>query len=627
MIELSVSGIVKSFEQDKRILDGISFQVDTGERVAILGKNGAGKTTLFRILTKELLPDEGTVELAPGRRIGLISQIPVYPDGYSVEDVLASAFDRIRAIGKQMERLAEKMGGGADRELLRKYDELAAAFEAGGGYRMEVETNKVANGLNISREMRNRPFSALSGGEQTRVNLARLILEDTDILLLDEPTNHLDMEAMEWLEEYLAGFPGTVLAISHDRYFLDRSMKRVIEIKEGKADFYSGSYSFYVREKEARYELQRKTYEKEQAKIKQLSAAAERMHGWGLGNSKLQKRALAMDRRIERMKTTDRPVKESKLKLRFGEEDFWGDEVLSVKRLSKAFGERGLFRDVELEVKGGERIALIGPNGAGKTTLLRILLGEETVDEGKIRFGPTVKAGYLPQQVKFSHPERNLVDTMLYEADCTVQQARDRLGAFRFRGEDVLKQVSQLSGGERSRLRLCMLMNEKINLLVLDEPTNHLDLDSREWIEEAVEDFEGTMIFVSHDRYFINRFATRIWELRDGTLFDFQGGFEAYRLSGGNRPQNASASKREKAAARKENRPRKDGKNAGRQLAALEREIAKREAELEQLDRELEEAACDYIRLGELFPKREALQGELDELYRQWEALAEEEAL
>jgi ATPase subunit of ABC transporter with duplicated ATPase domains len=366
-----------------------------------------------------------------------------------------------------------------------------------------------------------------------------------------------------------------------------------------------------------------KRYEKEQAKIKQLSATAERMHGWGMGAAKLQKRANAMDKRIERMHQTDRPVKDKKLGIRFGEEDFFGDEVLTVKDLSKAYEGRALFRDVELKVKGGERIALIGPNGAGKTTLLRILLGEERPDGGKLRFGPTVKTGYLPQQVEFSHPERNLVDTMLYELSCSTQEARDRLGAFRFRGEDVFKEVSQLSGGERSRLRLCMLMDEKINLLVLDEPTNHLDLPSREWIEEAVADYEGTLIFVSHDRYFIERFASRVWELRDGVLLDVPGGFEAYRRA---RERNLSLPggvKRE-AKPRREGREKKNVRNAGRQLAALEREIASREADLDTLEQQMQEVSCDYVRLGELFPKKESLAAELEDLYDRWEGMAGE---
>ena len=526
MIDISVSGLVKEFEVGNRILDGLSFQVDTGERVGILGPNGCGKTTLLRILTNVVREDEGDVVIAPGKRMGLISQIPVYPAGYTVEDVLDTAFKSLHDMEKEMARLAEEMAHNTDPALMARYDKLTAAFETGGGYDTQTNKNKVCNGLSISADMRSRLFDQLSGGEKTRVNLGRLILEDTDILLLDEPTNHLDLRATEWLEEYLEKFHGTVLTVSHDRYFLDKVVKRVIEIRNGKAEFYSGNYSFYAVEKEKR-ELERlRQYEKEQAEIARLTETARKMHEHN--TELLHKRAFSIEKRIARMRTTDRPTKERKMTVRFGEKEFHGDEVMTVKNMSKGFGDRILFSDVEMEVVGGERIALLGDNGTGKSTFLKIIMGEESPDTGKLKFGPTVKMGYLPQIIHFDHPERNLVDTMLYALDCTPQTARDRLGAFKFRGEDVFKPVSALSGGEQSRLRLCMLMDAKINLLILDEPTNHLDIQSREWIEEAVEEYEGNLLFVSHDRYFIDRFASRIWMLEDGKILDFKGGYQEF---------------------------------------------------------------------------------------------------
>ena len=532
MIEYRSSGLVKEFEVGKKILDGLTFQVDSGERVGLLGKNGAGKTTLLQILTGELDCDEGEVVIAPGKRVGLISQIPVYPAGYTVEDVLDTAFARLHDMEREMAELAARMERGSDPALLRRYDKLSAAFEAGGGYDTDTDSTRCATACRSPGRCASSSFRPLSGGEKTRVNLGRLILEDTDILLLDEPTNHLDLQATEWLEEYLDKFKGTVLAISHDRWFLDRVVDRVIEIQDGKAEFYSGNYSFYVVEKERRYQEKLKQYEKEQAKIEQLEKAAEQLRLWAFqGNDKLYKRAQSMEKRIERMRTTDKPTKERKLDIRFGEREFRGDEVLIIKGLPKSFGGRTLFSDVDLEVEGGERIALLGDNGTGKSTLIKIIMGEEEPDEGKIRLGPTVKIGYLPQIIHFDHPERNLVDTMLYDLDCTAQTARNRLASFKFRGEDVFKPVSALSGGEQSRLRLCMLMDEKINLLILDEPTNHLDIQSREWIEEAVEEYEGNLLFVSHDRYFIDRFATRIWMLEDGQITDFRGTYEEYRAA------------------------------------------------------------------------------------------------
>ena len=631
MIDISVSNLVKEFEVGHKILDGLTFQVDTGERVGLLGPNGCGKTTLLRILTGVMDYDEGDVVIAPGKRMGLISQIPVYPAGYTVEDVLATAFEPLREMEREMAALAEQMGEGTDPALLARYDKLTAAFEAAGGYETDTKTNKVCNGLTIPQSMREQLFDKLSGGEKTRVNLARLILEDTDILLLDEPTNHLDLRATEWLEEYLDKFKGTVLTVSHDRYFLDKVVNRIVEIQAGKAEFYSGNYSFYVVEKERRYEEKLRQYEKEQAKIEQLEKAAEQMRIWAYsGMDKTFKRVKSMEKRIERMRTTDRPTRERKMEVRFGEREFRGDEVLTIKGLTKSFGERTLFSNLSLEVAGGERIALLGDNGSGKTTLLKILLGEEETDAGKVRMGPTVKVGYLPQHVHFDHPERNLVDTLIYEQDCTAQTARNRLAAFKFRGEDVFKPVSALSGGEQSRLRLCMLMDEKINLLILDEPTNHLDIQSREWIEEAVEEYEGNLLFVSHDRYFIDRFASRIWMLEDGHITDFRGNYQEYQAARARGAAGKSASdvqvSVEKAPEPKEKKekPKRPGgtKNLEKEVTAAERAVAKAEEQMYDLEQQIQEASADYLKLQELYEQREALEEEILKLYGAWETLS-----
>ena len=625
MVDIRVTGLVKSFDLEKKILNGLSFQVDSGERVGLLGKNGAGKTTLFRMLTGELEPDEGEIQLGAGRRVGLISQIPVYPAGYTVEDVLRSAFARMYRMKDEMDALALRMEQGAsDETTLRRYGELNARFEGLGGWDTDTAVNKVANGLSIPQAMRQRDFDCLSGGEKTRVNLGRLILEDTDILLLDEPTNHLDLQATEWLEEYLRKFRGTVVTISHDRYFLDRTVTRIIEIQDGKAEFYSGNYSFYAIEKERRYQERMKQYLKEQAKIQQLEKAAEQMHLWAfMGNDALHKRAFSMEKRIERMRTTQKPTKARKLEARFQSREFKGDEVLQIKGLTKSFGEKHLFSEVYLRCEGGERIALLGENGTGKTTLLNILTGSEKPDSGSVRLGPSVKAAYLPQVIHFDHPERSILDTMLYELDITPQSARNRLAAYQFTGEDVFKKVSVLSGGELSRLRLCMLMDESINLLILDEPTNHLDIDSREWLEEAVEAFDGTLLFVSHDRYFINRFATRVWELENGAVSDYPMGFTQYRQA--KEEEHAAAS----AAAAVPAPPKKTGSRGNRaqqaakkQLTICETAISRLEAELTRLDGEMEQAACDAERLNELYRQRQAVETELEREMTRWEELS-----
>ncbi|MBE6946967.1 MAG: ABC-F family ATP-binding cassette domain-containing protein [Ruminococcaceae bacterium] len=616
MVDISVNNLTKFFVIGENLLEGLSFEIQEGECVAILGRNGCGKTTLFNILTGAMDYDDGEVYVNPNKRLGLISQIPKFPAEYTVEDVLRSAYREILNVGKKMEALELKMQDGATAEQLQEYDNLTNRFQSGGGYEMDVEVDKICNGLGISQEQRSQDFSSLSGGEKTRVNLARLLLEKTDILLLDEPTNHLDLHSVEWLEGYINSFKGTVLTISHDRYFIDRIADRVIEIVDGHAEFYSGNYSFYMDEKQARFDLQMKQYEQEQAKLKQLGYTVERMKGWGINNRTLYRRAMSIQHRMERIRKTEKPKTEKTMKASFGEKDFTGDVVFKMKNVSKAFGERTLFSDVNLTVEGGERIAILGDNGTGKTTFIRCLLGDETC-EGKIQFGPTVKWGYLPQIIKFSHPERSLYDTMLYEKNCTPQMARDRLGAFLFQGEDVFKTVGTLSGGEQSRLRLCMLMDEKINLLILDEPTNHLDIASREWVEAAIEEFEGVLIFVSHDRYFIDKFAERIWHLEDEVIRDFRCGYEKYRSILEHEQANKSVAA--SAPKPKKEKPKGGSKETEKLIRRLEREIEKQEAYLAELEQKIEEAASDYQELSRLLSEKEVGEENLLELMTQWD--------
>ncbi len=626
MIDIQVQELVKSFDLEKRILDGLTFQVDTGERLGILGSNGAGKTTLFRLLTGELTPDSGQISIASGRRLGLISQIPVVPAGFTVEDVLRSAFDRMAALGREMEALAQAMAAGDDSpKTLKRYGDISARFEALGGYDTDTAVNKVANGLRISAAMRTQPFDLLSGGEKTRVNLGRLILEDTDILLLDEPTNHLDLQATEWLEEYLKSFHGTVLTISHDRYFLDRTVTRIIEIVDGKAAFYSGNYSFYYIEKERRYQEQLKQYEKEQAKIAQLEKSAQQLRMFAFkGNDKTYRRAISMEKRIARMNTTVKPTKAKRMDARFASREFRGDEVLQLRGVTKAFGDRTLFEEIYLHVVPGERIALLGENGTGKTTLLNMIMNRESVDGGVIRTGPSVRTAYLPQIIHFDHPERSMVDTMIYEKkNMSATSARNRLAAYDFRGEDVFKSVAVLSGGELSRLRLCMLMDEEINFLILDEPTNHLDIASREWIEEAVEAFEGTLLFVSHDRYFIDRFATRIWELADGTITDYPMNFAQYRaVKAAQEKEKPAPAPAEKKGDTRPARGNRAQQAARRQLTICESAIARLEEECRRLDEEMTLHGAEADTLAELYREKQDAEAQLEQEMERWEALS-----
>ena len=643
MIDISIRNVKKAFVEGVDILDGVSFDINEGEQVGLLGKNGAGKTTLFRLICGEISEDEGTIAVHPNRTIGLISQIPVYPQGYTADDVLRTAFSRLMAMKSEMEKLEQKMLSSADAETLKAYDTLAFEYERSGGYTLEIELNRVVNGLRIPQEQRGQLFDSLSGGEKTRINLARLILENTDILLLDEPTNHLDMRATEWLEEFLDKFKGTVLVVSHDRYFLDRVIHRAIEISAGKAEFFSGNYSFYVEEKKRRFDEQLTRYEREQAEAKRLRDAAARLHSWGTGNEMLMKKSRSVLRRAERVAVTDRPVKDKTMNVRFGEREFRADMVLTIRDLTKSYGERKLFDIQEVEVHGGERIAIIGDNGTGKTTLVKLIMGEEKPDSGAVRRGPATVPAYLPQIIGFENPRRSILDTLVYGMDMSPQMARNRLGAFNFSGSDVFKMVGDLSGGEKSRLRLCMLMHKDINLLILDEPTNHLDLASREWIEEAVGEYGETLIFISHDRYFIDRFATRIWDLNDGVFTDFLGSFSEYYAKKAQTPTAVAGSYsadslvgstvslegkevrgtpgsntgQKKKASRKPSDMQKE-------LRRLEREIQSLEKEIDEIAGQKEEFSSDYVRLLELDQQEGELVVQLDALYSQWGEASDE---
>ena len=619
MVDISVRGVRKAFEQDKEILRGVTFEIGEGEHVGLLGKNGGGKTTLFRIITGELESDAGEVVIGTGKRVGVMTQIPVFPPEYTAENVLKTAFRRLDALQARLTALREEMAEGGE-SAARTYDRLQTEFEALGGYETDFTLAKVANGLELPPELRRRPFASLSGGEKTRVNLARLILEQTDILLLDEPTNHLDLRATEWLEDYLARFKGTVLTISHDRYFLDHAVTRIMEMTGGIVEHYSGNYSFFVVEKQRRYDEARKLWEKNQKQIAQLQKAADDLHLWAfMGADKLHKRAFSMEKRIERLQQAEKPKQERRMRARFGETEFRGDDALVVHGLGKAFGDRTLFHDLELQVTGGERIALLGDNGAGKTTLLHVLTGREPEDRGVVKFGPSVKWAMLEQQIRFARMDRTLVDTMLYEGDCTPQEARDRLGAFGFSGEDAFKWVSDLSGGELTRLRLCILMKADVNFLILDEPTNHLDILSREWIEDALEDYGEALLLVSHDRYFIRRFANRIWELKDGELLDYRCGYDEYRERKERREQAARAEKKQETG----DKPKKkaSGPSPERKRALLEKQIQEAEAKAGETERLIQENATDYLRLEELFREKAELEQQIEDLYARWDAV------
>ena len=630
MAEISVQELHKYFGEH-HVLKGLSFDLQLGERASIVGPNGCGKSTLLKILAGLEDYDKGVVVINKGARLGLLEQLPVYDPDTTVKEVLWQAFAYLEGMAEEMRRMEALMADGQTVDLNR-YSRLQTAFEDGGGYDLQVAYDRMTGGLKIDPAMQARPFMSLSGGEKTRVNLARLMLSGTDLLLLDEPTNHLDMDSIEWLESYLKSFRGTVLIVSHDRYFLDNVTTRTLELREGEIINWPGNYSYFTEKRDElarQLEAAKKRQDKE---IARLEKAVGNLHLWAfMGNDALHKRAFSMQKRIDRMERIQTIRQQRKMKNQFNLAAQSGEDVFAIENLSVGF-DRPLVQDFTSMVYRGERIAILGPNGAGKTTLLTTLLHLQTPLAGRIYDGVGVQPGYLPQNVHFDHPERNLVDTLLYETNCSTQEARDRLASFNFKGEEVFKTVSVLSGGEKTRLKLCLFMYQKINTLFLDEPTNHLDILSREWVEDAIDDFSETMIFVSHDRYFIDRFATRIWQVQDGKIIDFLGGYKEFKEQRERQLQSEAAMReREKKAAKveksdkpvREDKPKSENvrsREAEKRRKERQRKITALEKQLEELEAQMADCpAEDYVRLGDLFNQKEAVEEELLLLYEEEE--------
>ena len=620
MISFSVNELNKYYGAN-HVLKGLSFEIFDGEKVGLLGKNGAGKSTLFKILAGIEGYESGSVAIPSAVKVGVLDQIPEYPDNYSVMDVLMTAFEKHLSLKQEMNKLEHEMALNYDEKVMKRYGEIQSSFEALGGYTIESEVAKICNGLEISQDMQSREFKLLSGGEKTKINLGRILLQNTNVLLLDEPTNHLDISSTEWIEEFLKQYKGTVIIISHDRYFLDNVVTRIAEIVDGKIELYQGNYSYYVVEKENRYMLQLTQYQQEQKKIHQLEQAARRMHEWAnnADNPAMHRRAFAIEKRIERMENLDKPLKEKAISAAFNQESFSGKEIAVFKEISKAYGGNKILDDINMTLYKGDRIALLGRNGSGKTTLLRIVTGEEQPDTGVAKLGDSIKYALLQQNVVFEKPEKTVLDTIRYDFEISDSAARNMLAAYKFRGNDVFKKVESLSGGERTRLRLCLLMQKGVNMLILDEPTNHLDIASREWIEECVENFEGTILFVSHDRYFISRFADKIWELEDGRISVFNGIYEEYREC----KEKAIKVSVEKPLVKEKPKVqtkqiKDDSQQREKRKLKLESDIAEQETIIKAIELEIEQMGSDYMKLQELLQQKEELTAKLDILYQDW---------
>ncbi|MFJ7918697.1 ribosomal protection-like ABC-F family protein [Lysinibacillus fusiformis] len=520
-------------EQIQKIMGGnllfenLQLEVNSGEHVAIVGVNGSGKTTLLQLLSGVDFPDRGRIIKSKDATVGYLHQIPNYP-GRSVKKVLEEAFADIYALKARMTILEQEMQSNVTDKILWQYGQVQEQFMLQGGYEVEAQLAMIANGLGIM-EMLAQPFSSLSGGEKTKVMLGQILLSQPAILLLDEPTNHLDMQAIEWLENYVRSFEGIVIVVSHDRHFMNQIAHKVIEIEDGEAFTYTGNYDAFIAQKEAKIEQQFADYEEQQKKIKKMQETIKRLKQWANEanppNASMHRRAKSMEKALARIERVKKPISKKKMNLALTMAERSGKEVVQLQDIYHGY-EKPLLIDSNLAVYFGERLAIVGNNGSGKSTLLKMMLGEIIPNRGVCHVGSNVKIGYLSQQLEHKNPAIRLIDAFRENVAVSEAEARHILARFLFYGYDVFKKVKNLSGGEKMRLRLAQLMHEDINVLILDEPTNHLDIEAREVLEDTLETFEGTIIGVSHDRYFLQKIFTKTAWLKDQTIHVFEGDYE-----------------------------------------------------------------------------------------------------
>lgn len=530
---------VQQYYGAEHVLTNVTFEIHSGAKVGLIGMNGAGKTTLFRILSGQDKPFQGDVHIQKGSRVGYLQQMPVYAPHVTILEVLQESFAHLTQLQERMEQLSIQMsdqhlGEEQMQRVLQQYGEALDIFERSGGYEIDARIDRIANGLGIPAEHYHRPFQGLSGGEKTKVGLATLLLTDPDILLLDEPTNHLDMDAVVWLEQFISQSTATVVVISHDRYFLDTVVRQIVELEDGEATTYPMNYSAYRDEKQRRLVRQFEDYKDQQKEIKRIKESIKRLIEWGNRsnppNPSFHRKAASMQKALDRMEKVKRPIMDrAQMELDLRQKDRSGDRVLVLDRVNKRYGDKVLLHQASALLRYGENAAIIGGNGAGKTTLLRMVLEQESTDSGTLTLGLRTDVGYLAQEAAPPNLGETVLQWFKLAAKMEEGEARGQLAKFLFYGSDVFKKVSGLSGGEWSRLRLAILMHERPNLLILDEPTNHLDISAREALEEALDEFPGTILTVSHDRYFINRIANQIWSLDSGVLSVSLGNYEDWR--------------------------------------------------------------------------------------------------
>ncbi|WP_375105115.1 ABC-F family ATP-binding cassette domain-containing protein [Paenibacillus sp. RS8] len=641
---------VQKYHGAQLVLNSITFDIRQGEKIGLIGRNGCGKTTLFHLLNGEERPDQGQISIRKGSVVGTLAQIQEFNEKETVHEVLQRSFaeplqwqQRLRELELEMSTFNTGTDETQWNRLLKEYGSLQDKFETAGGYEIESTIQRVATGLGIGTGQYSRLFSSLSGGEKTKVGLAELLLRRPDVLLLDEPTNHLDMNAIEWLEQYLQSYDGTVLAISHDRYFLDAVVKKVIEIEDGEAFTFHTNYSGYQVEKETRLLQQFANYQEQQKKIKQMQESIKRLIEFGNRgtppNPAFYRRAASMQKALDRMVKVKRPILERKsMDLQLQQNDRSGNQVVILEDIGKAYGARSLFTDANEVLRYGETTALIGGNGAGKSTLLRIILGQETPDTGSCTLGSRTVVGYLAQEAVPDNNKQSVLRYFREEAGLEEGEARGQLARFLFYGADVFKDITNLSGGEWTRLRFAVLMHRKPNLLILDEPTNHLDIDSREALEEALEEFPGTVLAVSHDRYFINRLFHKLWSIESGRFGVFNGNYEYYKEKQAEQvlaapvsiPEQPKPSSSEGIISRSGKSPSNGSVNgttanssSSRKKSNLfdwEKAIAEAEEQLGEIDAKMldPQISSNATELTELQKERDVVQEQLDDLYAGW---------
>ena len=537
MIEIELNKIKKNYGL-KNILDGFSLELKTGERVALIGQNGSGKSTILKIIAKQERVDSGTINIRNGAKIGILNQIyENEKEDISVEKFLYKSFEEILKVEKKLNKLETQMSTEVNADKLEKiineYGRMQERFSLMGGYEIQERFNKICSRFYINKELLKQSYNLLSGGEKTRVNLAKLLLTQPEILLLDEPTNHLDIHSLEFLEELILKYKGTVLIVSHDRYFLDKVINKTVLLENGKENIYYGNYSYFLKEDERRTLAQFENYKNQQKQIEKMKESILTLRKFGdlAGNEMFFKRAKNIEKRLEKMEIIDRvDLNKKSLDLKFNIKKRSGNDVLKLENVEKKFDQKVIFKDANLTLNYGEKAALIGKNGSGKSTLIKMILGQDTNFQGELKLGTSIKIGYISQNIIFENNEKTVLDYFLEGNNLSETEARSKLAKYGFRQENAFKRIGKLSGGEKVRIILMKLIQKDINFLILDEPTNHIDIDTREILEEALKEYKGTVLFVSHDRFFINAIANRVLNIEDYKIKSYYGNYDDFTM-------------------------------------------------------------------------------------------------